>query len=85
MLCGVIMEGPVFKGNTTFKFEMDLGEAGELLFGAEANAGVAFQIDQLMRYTHTNKYMVYTSCIYMICTHSNMPVHTVYNMYMLYT
>ena len=42
-----IMEDPVFKGNQNFKFEMDLDEAGKLLFGGEANAGVAFQIGQL--------------------------------------
>jgi hypothetical protein len=42
-----IMEDPVFKDNQNFKFEMDLDEAGKLLFGGEANAGVAFQIGQL--------------------------------------
>ena len=42
-----IMEDPVFKGNQNFKFEMDLDEAGQRLFGGEANAGVAFQIGQL--------------------------------------
>jgi hypothetical protein len=42
-----IMEDPVFKGNQNYKFEMDLDEAGECLFGGEANAGVAFQIGQL--------------------------------------
>ena len=42
-----IMEDPVFKGNQNYKFEMDLDEAGNRLFGGEANAGVAFQIGQL--------------------------------------
>jgi hypothetical protein len=46
-----IMEDPVFKGNQNFKFEMDLDETGQRLFGGEANAGVAFQIGQL-RYIH---------------------------------
>ncbi len=39
-----IMEGPVFKSNQNFKFEIDLDEAGKQLFWGEANAGVAFQI-----------------------------------------
>jgi hypothetical protein len=42
-----IMEVHVFKGNQNYKFEMDLDEAGNRLFGGEANAGVAFQIGQL--------------------------------------
>ncbi len=42
-----IMEDPVFKGNQNFKFEIDLDEASERLFGGKANAGVAFQIGQL--------------------------------------
>ena len=42
-----IMEDPIFKGNQNYKFEMDLDEAGERLFGGEANAGVAFQIGRL--------------------------------------
>ncbi len=43
-----IMEDPVFKGNQNFSFEMDVdAAAGQLLFGGEANAGVAFQIGQL--------------------------------------
>ena len=46
-----IMEDPVFNGNQNFKFEMDLDEACQLLYGGEANAGVAFQIGQL-RYIH---------------------------------
>jgi hypothetical protein len=42
-----IMEDPVFKGNQTFSFELDVDAAGQRLFGGEANAGVAFQIGQL--------------------------------------
>ena len=42
-----IMEDPVLKGNQNFSFELDLDAAGQLLFGGEANAGVAFQIGQL--------------------------------------
>jgi hypothetical protein len=42
-----IMEDPIFKGNQNFKFDMDLDELGNRLFGGEANAGVAFQIEQL--------------------------------------
>ncbi len=41
------MKDPIFKGNQNYKFEMNLDEAGERLFGREANAGVAFQIGQL--------------------------------------
>jgi hypothetical protein len=42
-----VMEDPVFNGNQKYSFEMDLDEAGKLLFGGQANAGVAFQIGQL--------------------------------------
>jgi hypothetical protein len=42
-----IMEDPIFKGNQNFKFDMDMDELGNRLFGGEANAGVAFQIGQL--------------------------------------
>ena len=42
-----IMEDPIFKGNQKYSFQMDLDEAGKLLYGGEANAGVAFQIGQL--------------------------------------
>ena len=42
-----IMEDPIFKGNQNFKFDMDLDELGNRLFGGEANAEVAFQIGQL--------------------------------------
>ena len=42
-----ITKDPIFKGNQNYKFEMDLDEAGKLLYGGEANAGVAFQICQL--------------------------------------
>ena len=42
-----IMEDPVFKGNQKYSFELDLDEAGQRLYGGEANAGVAFQIGQL--------------------------------------
>ena len=42
-----IMEDPIFKGNQNYQFEMDLDEAGNRLYGGEANAGVAFQIGQL--------------------------------------
>ena len=50
-----LMEDPVFKGNQNFKFQMDLDEAGRLLFGGYANAGVAFQIGQLqcVSYSYT--------------------------------
>ncbi len=44
------MQDPVFKGNQKYSFEMDLDEGHEarkLLFGCQANAGVAFQIGQL--------------------------------------
>ncbi len=34
---------------------MDLDEAGKLLFGGEANAGVAFQIGQLRCFVCSNK------------------------------
>ena len=42
-----IMEDPVFKGNQSFSFEMDVDGAGNRLFCGEANAGVPFQIGQL--------------------------------------
>ncbi len=42
-----IMEDPILKENQNYSFEMDLDEAGNRLFGGEANAGVAFQIGQL--------------------------------------
>ncbi len=42
-----IMKDPIFKGNQNYKFKMYLNKAGKLLFGREANAGVAFQIGQL--------------------------------------
>ena len=77
-----IMEDPVFKGNQNFKFEMDLDEASQRLFGGEANAGVAFQIGQL-RYVllgykdvqcihmfMNNIYHVYT-CMYIVHTCTN--------------
>ena len=41
------MEDPVFKGNQNFHFELDLDEAGKRLFGGEADAGVAFQGEQV--------------------------------------
>jgi hypothetical protein len=41
------MEDPIFKGNQNFKFDMDLDELGNRLFGGESNAGVAFRIGQL--------------------------------------
>ncbi len=33
-----IMEDPMFKGNQSYRFKMDLGEAGKRMFGSEANA-----------------------------------------------
>jgi hypothetical protein len=54
------MEDPVFKGNQNFDFEMDLDEAGKLLFGGEANAGVAFQIGQLKCVVYSYMHHVYT-------------------------
>ncbi len=42
-----IMEDPIFQGNQKYSFKLDLDEAGKRLYGGEANAGVAFQIDQL--------------------------------------
>ena len=45
-----IVEDPVFKGNQTYKFEMDL-------FGGKANAVVAFQIGQL-RYMPMNRWYI---------------------------
>ncbi len=43
-----VMEDPIFKGNQNYKFEMGLDEAGKRLHGGEANAGVVFQIGQLL-------------------------------------
>ena len=83
-----IMEDPIFKGNQNCKFEMDVDEAGQRLYGGVANAGVAFQIGQL-RYIqlflkiHAGMYQyipVHTS------THLYIPVHTsTYRHVLVYT
>ena len=82
-----IMEDPVFKGNQNYKFEMDLDEAGNRLFGGEANAGVAFQIGQLRYilglwwYTIVCTRMYYCVLIYVLqgwgrdCTTCHSRVH----------
>ena len=74
-----IMEDPMFKGNQNFKFEMDLDEAGQRLFGGEANAGVAFQIGQLRCVLCSHK-DVHSIDMFMTCIYI---VHTC--MYVIYT
>ena len=56
-----IMEDLIFKCNQKYSFEMDLDEAGKRLFGGQANAGVAFQIEQLRYIRRLCQYiLVYT-------------------------
>jgi hypothetical protein len=62
-----IMEDPVFKGNQNFSFEMDVDEAGERLFGGEANAGVSFQIGQLRYILCCTLYMTVYNSMYFVC------------------
>jgi len=42
-----IMEDTRFKGHQHYRFEAELDEKGERLFGGEASAGVSFQIGQI--------------------------------------
>jgi hypothetical protein len=53
-----IMEDTRFKGHQHYRFEAELDEKGEQLFGGEASAGVSFQIGQIR----------YIYCIYQIYT-----------------
>ena len=59
-----IMEDPVFNCNQKYSVEMDLDEAGMRLFGGQANAGVAFQIEQL-RYIHRICQYILVLALYM--------------------
>ena len=61
------MEDPVFKGNQNFSFEMDVDEAGERLFGGEANAGVSFQIGQLRYILCCTLFMSVYNSMYFVC------------------
>ena len=51
-----IMEDSGFTGHQHYRFEAELDENGDRLFGGEASAGVFFQIGQIW----------YISCIYQI-------------------
>jgi hypothetical protein len=62
-----IMGDPIFKGNQNY-----LDEAGKRLYGGEANAGVAFQIGQLL-------YELVCTSLYwhvLVCTCMLQYVHT---------
>jgi hypothetical protein len=61
-----IMEDPRFKGHQHYRFEAELDENGERLFGGEASAGVSFQIGQI-RYIYFIYQIMYVYTLYMIC------------------
>ena len=87
-----IMEDPEFKGNQNFKFEMGLDKAGQWLFGGKANAGVAFQIGQLLcvsysyTYIHVTSVYIHVYVMYFIIYHvCNMYIHVYTCMYIVHT